>query len=185
MGLDRNDYNKGGLYAFLFCMIASTVFFIYISYFHPGIKIDNPKLKANVNVNLAEAGGGAGAGAAQDMSANPKPWVSSPEFIEYGKSKYKTSCAVCHGDSGMGDGPAGASLNPPPRNFVEGKWKKGGTAKELFISVRDGLAGTPMASFKHIPVVDRWAIVHFIRSISKNAKDDNAADLENFAKAEK
>ncbi len=182
MGLDKNDYNKGGFYAFLFCMIASTVFFVYISFVHPGINIDKPKLKATVSVNVAEAAPG---GAAQDMSTNPKPWLSSPEFIEYGKTKYKASCAVCHGDNGLGDGPAGASLNPPPRNLVEGKWKKGGTAKDLFTSVRDGLPGTMMAPFKHLPVVDRWAIVHFIRSISKSAKADNPAELEKFAKAEK
>lgn len=185
MGLDKNDYNRGGFYAFLFCMITSTVFFVYISFFHPGISIDKPRLKGTVNVNLAEAAGGAGGASAQDLANNPKPWVSTSEFVEYGKGKYKTACAVCHGDSGMGDGPAGASLNPPPRNFVEGKWKKGGSAKDLFITVRDGLPGTPMAGFKHLPVVDRWAIVHFIRSISKNVKADNPAELEKFAKAEK
>lgn len=183
MGLDKNNYNRGGFLAFMFCMVASTVFFIYISFIHPGIHLDKPKIKAEVGVTIAEAGAPA---AAADMSTNPTPWKSSPEFIDYGKSKYKMNCGVCHGDSGMGDGPAGASLNPKPRNLVEGKWKKSGSAKDLFIVVRDGLPGTLMAPFKHIPVVDRWAIVHYVRSISKNAKpEDKPADLEKFAKGEK
>lgn len=185
MGLDKNNYNRGGFLAFMFCMVASTVFFIYISFIHPGINIDKPKLKAEVGVTTAEAGT---AGAATDLSNNPTPWISTPEFIEYGKGKYKISCAVCHGDSGKGDGPAGASLNPKPRDFVEGQWKKknGGSAKEIFLTIRDGLPGTMMAPFKHIPVVDRWAMTHYIRSISKNAKpDDKPADLEKFAKGEK
>ncbi len=183
MGLDKNNYNRGGYLAFMFCMIASTVFFIYISFFHPGVNIDKPKIKAEVGMTVAQAGAG---GAAADMSNNPTPWISSPEFVEYGKGKYKVNCSVCHGDGGKGDGPAGASLNPKPRDLVEGKWKKSGSAKDLFTAVRDGLPGTMMAPFKHIPVVDRWAIVHFIRSISKNAKpDDKPADLEKFAKGEK
>jgi hypothetical protein len=183
MGLDKNDYNKGGFLAFMFCMIASTLFFVYISFIHPGIQLDKPKLKG-VSVNIAEAGDAGGA--AKDMSSNPTPWVSSPEMIAFGKEKYKMNCAVCHGDGGRGDGPAGASLNPKPRDFVEGKWKKSGSAKDIFITIRDGLPGTMMAPFKHLPVVDRWAITHFVRSISKNAKpEDKPADLEKFGKGEK
>ncbi|MCZ7582047.1 MAG: c-type cytochrome [Deltaproteobacteria bacterium] len=34
-----------------------------------------------------------------------------------GKAVYLQYCAACHGESGKGDGPAGAALNPKPRNF--------------------------------------------------------------------
>ncbi|OQW50586.1 MAG: hypothetical protein A4S09_01985 [Proteobacteria bacterium SG_bin7] len=182
MGLDKNNYNRGGFLAFMSCMAASTVFFIYISFIHPGINIDKPKIKTEIGMQVAQAAGGAAA----DMSTNPTPWTSTPEFVEYGKTKYKMNCAVCHGDGGKGDGPAGASLNPKPRDLVEGKWKKSGSAKDIFTTIRDGLPGTMMAPFKHIPVVDRWAMTHYVRSISKNAKpEDKPADLEKFAKGEK
>lgn len=183
MAFDPHDYNKGGFLAFVFSMVTSVLFFIYICFFHPGVDLDKPKVKATVGATQADAKVEAKPGV--DMSANPKPWLSSSEFIAYGKEKYKTNCSFCHGETGLGDGPAGAALNPKPRNFVEGKWKKGGTAKELFITIRDGMPGTPMAAFKNIPVVDRWAIVHFIRSISKNSPDENPAELEKFAQGEK
>ena len=39
-----------------------------------------------------------------------------------------------------------------------------------------------MAAFAHIPKNDRWAMVHFIRSISKNKVNDEDAEVEEFAK---
>ncbi|MDH3269862.1 MAG: c-type cytochrome [Gemmatimonadota bacterium] len=32
---------------------------------------------------------------------------------------YRSICATCHGAEGMGDGPAGAALVPPPANFTD------------------------------------------------------------------
>ena len=32
---------------------------------------------------------------------------------------YKSRCATCHGEAGKGDGPAGAALNPKPRNYTD------------------------------------------------------------------
>lgn len=35
--------------------------------------------------------------------------------IEKGKTTYQSYCAACHGEKGMGDGPASASLDPIPK----------------------------------------------------------------------
>jgi mono/diheme cytochrome c family protein len=40
-----------------------------------------------------------------------------------GKTAYTTNCASCHGDTGKGDGPVGAALNPKPRDFSVGDFK--------------------------------------------------------------
>ncbi len=37
-----------------------------------------------------------------------------------GKPLFEANCASCHGTSGKGDGPVGAALNPPPRDFTIG-----------------------------------------------------------------
>ena len=71
---------------------------------------------------------------------------------------------------------------PPPRNLVEGKWTKGGSSAELFHTVQNGIPGTSMAAFGHLPLVDKWALVQFIRSITENKVEDNPAELEQFAK---
>lgn len=43
---------------------------------------------------------------------NPVP--ADEASLERGATLYATNCASCHGDGGMGDGPAGSSLDPAP-----------------------------------------------------------------------
>jgi len=52
--------------------------------------------------------------AAVDLNLVQAP---SSEFIAKGKVLFNTNCKSCHGEKGLGDGPAGAKLNPQPRNF--------------------------------------------------------------------
>ena len=92
---------------------------------------------------------------------------SNPETIAKGKTVFKTNCAVCHGDNGAGDGPASSSLNPKPRNFVTGKFKKGDSVKDIFNTVTKGLDGTAMASFSSLPEADRGAVAVYIASLRK------------------
>ncbi|MCX5737556.1 MAG: cytochrome c, partial [Proteobacteria bacterium] len=40
----------------------------------------------------------------------------TPDFAN-GRAHYAATCAPCHGAQGLGDGPAGKALDPPPRNF--------------------------------------------------------------------
>ena len=36
-----------------------------------------------------------------------------------GQEVFTTFCVVCHGETGQGDGPTAASLDPKPRNFTD------------------------------------------------------------------
>ena len=40
-----------------------------------------------------------------------------------GKATFELNCVSCHGVSGKGDGPVGAVLQPPPRDFSKADFK--------------------------------------------------------------
>jgi mono/diheme cytochrome c family protein len=173
----QDSYNRGGFLAFIFSVVFSLGFFVWVSFLHKGIDLKEIKEQ-----KVVEAGQAA-IPAEVDVSKVTNPWVSSEDMVAHGRKVFTNTCAMCHGPNGEGDGPAGASLNPKPRNFVEGKWKQGGQSQDLFKTLQVGIAGSSMVSFKDaLPVVDRWALVHYIRSITKNKIADDPKQLEAFAK---
>ena len=180
MSANQNDHNQGGMWAFLFCMAFTMVFFIYISFMTGGIDLKEVK---------PDQGGGAAPLAGQqaegpkkiaDINSVKQPWTVTPELVEHGHAIFKVNCVMCHGEKGLGDGPAGVALNPKPRNMVEGKWKKGGDTLALFKTVTAGLP-PGMPPFAHLAPGDRWALVHFIHSITENKVKDDLAALEKAA----
>ena len=160
-------YNKSGLFMLLATVGASFIWFVWVIYGAASLNLNE--------VSLPVQGPGSG-------EALQAFWVSMPPAIARGKKVYHTYCATCHGASGMGDGPAGKALKPPPRNLVEGKWKQGGTSIALYKTLARGVQGTAMVSFSYLPKEDRWALVHYIRSITKKEIKDDLSKLEEFAK---
>lgn len=100
----------------------------------------------------------------------PKAPPSSPELLEKGKASYNMNCAACHGEKGAGDGAAAAALNPKPRSFVTDTFKNGEKLENVFKSTSEGLPGTVMVAFAHLPEEERWAISHYVLELRKAAK---------------
>jgi mono/diheme cytochrome c family protein len=172
-----DQYNKGGMIAFLFSMAFVFIFFIYIVAVHPGIDLQE---------NIKDP---PGASAAKeeviDMTKYPEPWLPNEQVAKHGAKVYVQNCAMCHGDTGLGDGAAGQALNPKPRNLVEGPWKLGGGLIGLYKVLENGIPGGSMASFKHLAVADRWAMVNYIQSITKAKVVEDPKLVEEFAKTAK
>lgn len=176
---DSNEqYNRGGMIAFIFSMVFVFLFFIYIVFIHPGVNLDE-------KVVDPAAASEQGAVPVFDIASVKEPWVANPDVVTYGKKVFATNCAMCHGNEGKGDGPAGASLKPPPRNMVEGKWTQGPGMTDHFKVVTNGIPGSSMASFAHFKAADRWALVQFIESITQNKSTDTPEKVAEFAKTAK
>lgn len=175
---NRDQYNHGGMLAFLFSMAFVFVFFVYIVAIHPGVDLkENIQDPAPKNQGLAIA--------AVDVSKIAEPWVPNADMVAHGQKLYAQNCAMCHGEKGLGDGQAGQALNPKPRNLVEGPWKKGGGYIGWYTVLTEGIAGSSMAAYAHLKPVDRWSLVQFIDSITKAKVKEDAAKIAEFAKTAK
>ncbi len=168
--------------AFVFSMVFSLAFFVYISLINQGV--DLREIPEEADLTAPEMGLAATEDSAEvDLSQISELWVSTEVLVAHGRQVYSVNCAMCHGPGGQGDGPAAAGLVPPPANLVTGPWKQGATSVALYQTLLKGVPGTSMAAFAHLPKEDLWALVHYMRSIAQNKPDDDARELEEFARS--
>ena len=59
---------------------------------------------------------------------------------------FLTNCSGCHGATGHGDGPAGAALNPHPRNFTDKAWQAKVTDEHIANVIEKGGAANGLSA---------------------------------------
>lgn len=59
------------------------------------------------------------------------------------EKEYAEKCAMCHGERGAGDGPAGAAFNPAPPDFTEAAFQEARTDEQLVAAIADGKGAMP------------------------------------------
>lgn len=85
------------------------------------------------------------------------------ELADYdGAVLYGKYCAACHMKDGRGGGPYEA------RNLtsLEG-WQRGTKLTDVFWTITRGLDGTQMRAFAHLPVRERFAIMHHVGTFAE------------------
>lgn len=85
-----------------------------------------------------------------------------------GKEVFAQKCSPCHGLTGHGDGPAAASLQPPPRNLSDAKYVSTLTDESMFKTITEGGAAVgkspAMPSWKSaLSEADIWNVIAYIR----------------------
>ena len=91
---------------------------------------------------------------------------------EEGKKVYMQFCSSCHGQSGKGDGPAAAALNPKPRDHTDKEYMSKLSDDDIFKVVKNG-----GASVGKSPLMPAWGatlkddqiqdVVAYVRTLSK------------------
>lgn len=98
-----------------------------------------------------------------------KEVVSTPDKVAKGKTLFEANCVSCHGAEGKGDGVAGKTLNPPPRNFHDlNGWTNGPSFSNMYKTLHEGITSRGMASYNNLKPEERIDIILYIRTLLPN-----------------
>jgi high-affinity iron transporter len=107
----------------------------------------------------------------------PEPPAFSTESVKRGAGIYrKAGCAICHGDTGKGDGRSAPGMKDDWGNAIEPadltrgpEQRKGGHRhRDLFRTITIGIPGTPMPGLVSFPEADRWDLVRYVWSLNES-----------------
>lgn len=90
------------------------------------------------------------------------------------KTIYHENCAQCHGESGRGDGPGIASMQPQepkPANFTDPERINNLSPFKAFNTTTFGIQGTGMPSFSALNEEQRWHAAFYLFSLRFSAED--------------
>ncbi|WP_083219036.1 cbb3-type cytochrome c oxidase subunit II [Bradyrhizobium icense] len=94
----------------------------------------------------------------------------SSEWITYGKEVYQRRCLGCHGESGDGNGPAATFMyKQRPRSFAAAVFKFRLTKEplptdgDLLRTITRGVRGTAMPAWHELHIIDRLAVIQYIK----------------------
>lgn len=108
-----------------------------------------------------------------------KVGVPSDSLIARGQELFRSNCTQCHGETGLGDGPTSAGLNPRPRNFhILTGWTNGSRVSQIYKTLQEGVVKSGMASYGYIPPADRFALAHYVRTFAGGQPADTREDLQ-------
>ncbi|MBJ9974605.1 FTR1 family protein [Pseudomonas sp. S75] len=103
-----------------------------------------------------------------------------------GASLYAQNCAICHGDSGAGDGPAGVGLEPAPANLRSLERLDQLSLFDLYNTLGLGIEGTEMPSFAdQLDERQRWDVAAYIAGFSadpQTAQGERVWDIADLAR---
>ena len=134
----------------------------------------------------------AGAGAVAAMlggfllvwtGATAAPTASASRDVEAGKALYARQCAVCHGESGRGDGSSAAGFGTKPANLVDGRLMNS-LPDEFLVNIilhggpAEGLSPGMPPFVGHLSEAQTHQVIAYLRSIADPAfKPDMAKPL--------
>ena len=127
---------------------------------------------------------------APKTSSNNQLLLNS-ELLNRGKELFNNQCVSCHGENGMGDGVGAYLLYPHPRDFSFGKFRLVSTVNQipsdddLLKTISRGMPGSAMPPWEHLPLVDRNALVNYVRYLTKEGRIKRLIDKKKNSSREK
>ena len=130
-----------------------------------------------VSVTPEEESGAASPTMSQKSEAGARaPNAASDALLVRGQELFSKQCAICHGEAGDGQGKFAYLMNPRPRNFQQGDFKLATTRNQiptegdLLRTISQGMPGSAMPPWGHLPQNDLLALAHFVRQTHVDAE---------------
>jgi len=92
-----------------------------------------------------------------------------------GQRVYETGCALCHGTTGRGDGPAAGLLRSTPANFAEPAFRDRLPIDCNFYRIAEGVPGTDMRGWKWLGEVTLWQVLAYECTLARAAPTSRRA----------
>ena len=108
-------------------------------------------------------------------------WAPEPVLLEAGKRVFEAHCALCHGDTGAGDGPGASLFQIPPTNFHQVGVSFAGTS----YVIQHGVPGTGMPDWPLLTPAEVQAVTVYIRSLYQPTASTCAVQGQGQAAASK
>ncbi len=105
-----------------------------------------------------------------EYAGQTSPITADEESLARGEETYTLLCASCHGDGGMGDGPAGEALDPAPAPIAHTSRMMGDDY--LFWRISEGGFMEPfnstMPAWKEpLDEQTRWDVINYVRALGR------------------
>ncbi len=101
-----------------------------------------------------------------EIPANPVPADTVSQ--QRGQILYNIQCALCHGDSGRGDGSLAHYFSPPPADLTKAQASAEFDASE-YLAILQGFGQMPSLA-ENLTTRERWDIVNYTHKLVKSAK---------------
>jgi mono/diheme cytochrome c family protein len=109
-------------------------------------------------------------GAGEPVTVPPAP-AETPALVALGAAAWiRNGCGKCHGEAGEGDGPSAPTLRRDgglpvrPLPFSAGRFLRGGSLPDLWLTLATGLDGTPMPSYAAVDPDELWGLASWVRA---------------------
>jgi mono/diheme cytochrome c family protein len=92
-----------------------------------------------------------------------EPVPATDDSLQRGRVLFDVNCALCHGESGIGDGPLGKYFSPQPFDLTS-EHVHNLPDDVFFVIVTQGLGPMPSLS-ENLSPAERWDVINYVRSL--------------------
>jgi high-affinity iron transporter len=96
----------------------------------------------------------------------PQARLDSAAAVRHGHQLFLEHCALCHGQRGDGHGERAEGLSTKPADFTSPAWRRQVSPRRVFYTIREGVHGTAMPSWKALDESDAWDLAAYVLSVA-------------------